>query len=256
MRRQKVDFWGLNYIKGTILDYLESYFLVFQNKKVINELYSFFKHYNDEMIETVQDVCACFEVGLFQHLKSKGYSFGSYRNTDNYHVYRDPDICLIQYGLPIVKRKSFQEPYYDKKKIGNVLDYLDKKKSPLREFFVETELLPESFDKEVYKEIPITLSEEHLLDFVERNKEIYIFGAGLVARKIWYMYHGFFYDYKGFIVSDLSSDCAQTVYGYPVYEYKNLKNGKAIIIGLNHKNTMDVKNSIKNTDSYITLWDL
>lgn len=257
MREKKADYWGLNYVKGSILDYLESYFYVFQHKEINRDVFSFFDKYDVNRAKTVQDVCAYFELGLFQYLKDKGYRFDYYRNTENHCVYSEPDMCLIDYDLPIVKVKSFQNPYYDRERLQRVLYHIGNKDTryPLSNFPFNVADLPEAEQKPAQVEPPICLPEKKLLDFITKKEGIYIYGAGLMARKVWITYHKYVKAFHGFIVSDLSMCCEKRLYGYPIYEYGQLQSEKAIVIGLNYRNTIEVTNKLKTTDRYITMWD-
>lgn len=259
MRKLKCDFWGLNYVKGSILDYLESYFLVFNKELIISgDLNLFFKEYQEREISDVKDVCAYFETGMFQYLKRKGYKYSSFCYTDNYNVYRDPDKCLIDYKLPIVKKKCFTSRYYSKLKINRVLQELREKYS------FDEEILPlqtvsdahvgtctgKSDKDDSYIETPITIDEEKLLFFIENN-EAYIYGTGLYARKLWAVYSSSFKHFKGFIETEKSKDI---LYDYPIYEYGQIPAGASIVVGMNYRNSESLRKKLRKQDNVLYLY--
>lgn len=255
MEDEKCDYWGLNYVNGAILEYIESYFLVFK-KRVIESGYlqEFFCQYPEQWISTAVDVCAFFENGIYSFLKRKGLKPGYYTYTDNYNVYRDPDICLIDYSLPIIKKKAFDLKYFDSEKIARAVNYA--KDTYRYELFDENYKVLETKQKDTFKEEPITLSEQELLDFIRDNEEIYIYGAGMFARKLFAIYREQLCNLKGFLVSSLDENTPSEVYGISVKCYSNIESSIAIINGLNYKNMLEVIKIIKKGDKFLNFWEV
>ena len=128
MSERRADFWGLNYIESSFLSYLQSYFLVFRKPVLANgDLFRYFRDGIDGRAGTVTDVYAAFEVGLFYELVKKGYRYASYVYADNYDLYGSADACIRKCGLPILKKKSFADPYCDQETMQSLLHYIGTK---------------------------------------------------------------------------------------------------------------------------------
>ena len=96
---------------------------------------------------------------------------------------------------------------------------------------------------------------ENIISFIEENKDIYIYGMGVYARKIWVLFHKYMKIFKGFIVSDNQDLQEQFLYGYVVNHYSNIMEGSAIIIGCDLHNTREILQKLKKSDRVCVIWD-
>lgn len=269
MNFSECDFWGLNYVENNILNHIQSYFLVFRNKIIQNgDLFEyFFSEINSEE-EEISNVYAIFEVGLFNRMVSLGYKFDVYSNTKNYSIYDSADICIIKYGLPIWKKKTFHPDYLNleqqififqhimyktKYELNHILSSI---KRQYGIYIKENKIIKYknyiSFENR--KKEPVScVTEKDIIKFLNNNKKIYIYGTGIIARKIWNIYCKHIDTFNGFIVSKRENDNCN-LYGFPIKIYSEIPEEVAILVALNPQNTESIKYNLKNGDNVFFLW--
>ncbi len=270
MNLGKVDFWGLNYVENNITNHIQSYFLVFKKRIIESGLLFdyFYKEININEMDLL-NVYASFEIGLFGYLVQLGYKFGTYVATDNYNIYSCADICLERYGLPILKKKSFNGRFLGLQQESKILNYIISNTDYNPNFIISNvmrqygkELCINGVNEvnkdtivEVEKRIPKSkISGEYLINFLKEKEEIYIYGNGNIARKIWKLYFKYMHIFRGFIVSDDKPVLKNELYGFPIYSYSTLKEGITIVVGLDVKNSIEVRKNIKIGDEALFLW--
>lgn len=115
MEKKELDFWGINFFDNHFLKHIQSYFLVF-NKRILmdEEFWRYWKFKINATSEEIREVCYWFENGLFKMLSSK-YKYGSYIKDLTYDIYKSPQKCL-QMGLPIIKKKYLERKCLIRKK--------------------------------------------------------------------------------------------------------------------------------------------
>lgn len=270
MLYKQIDFWGLNYFKNGFLSYIESYFLVFR-KKIIQEggLYFYLKNRINIKNEDITYFYAIFEHGLFNFLVDRGYIFGFYSEANNYNTYTSGHICIEKNNLPILKKKSFDSRYYNLDRQIYILKYIQnnytynvdfiiENASRLYDFFItEDDLQKQEIDRckicdeRVHK---TDKTRTEIKDFFSISKKIYIYGAGMYARFLWYGYKELIKDFGGFVISDSENMSEENLYGYPVKKYSQLEGEYKMIIGLNYDNSLSVKGMLKNEKDVLFLW--
>lgn len=258
MDARECDFWGLNYIAHGFASHLQSYFLVYR-KKVFCELKDYLQKIENSII-TKDDACARFEYGFFAYLIRRGYKFDYYTSTGMIDIYQYPDVAIEEYGLPILKKRSFASSYNNsrrwrriEKSIQCICDYdIDMIKDVIQnEYGFCFENVEES-DEEV-KMVPSLISEKKIVDFFQNNSEIYLYGAGFWGRVIASIYWDEI-DIKGFIVSD-GRKAQQQVYGIPVFELSEITNKEAsIIVALNKEHSKQVVENLSAYKNVLMLW--
>ncbi len=270
MNLGKVDFWGLNYVENNITNHIQSYFLVFKKRIIESGLLFdyFYKEININEMDLL-NVYASFEIGLFGYLVQLGYKFGTYAVTDNYNIYSCADICLERYELPILKKKSFNGRFLELQQESKILNYIISNTDYNPNFIISNvmrqygkELSINGVNEvnkdtivEVEKRIPKSkISGEYLINFLKEKEEIYIYGNGNIARKIWKLYFKYMHTFRGFIVSDDKPVLKNELYGFPIYSYSTLKEGITIVVGLDVKNSIEVRKNIKMGDEALFLW--
>ena len=189
MGKKELDFWGINFFDNHFLRHIQSYFLVFNKRILMDE--EFWKYWELKINATskeIREVCFWFENGLFKMLSSK-YKYGSYIKDLTYDIYKSPQKCL-QMGLPIIKKKVFRKEMFNKEKILSCLkmilqsyDYSvdDILNEVQGEYGVEVSLaeidnynLLQDISSENY---PVgSKSVEDLLNYVQSKQSVSIFG--------------------------------------------------------------------------------
>lgn len=254
MEEKKCDFWGINYINNEILDYIESYFLVFKNKIINNnELYNYIEETEKYAVKDVIDVHVIFEVGLFQYLKRKNYIYESYIKSNNLNIYKKPYECIVKYNLPILKKKAIVS--IDENQMKKIIQYLMNNTS------YNVNMILANKDK-IYKNnffnietviSPITLTENTLKLKIKKYKGVYIYGAGIVARKLWFIYQDILINFRGFVISKNAGKL--NICGYQVKNIEDIDTTNfCIIVAMNISNSKEVYLKHKNEENYVWLW--
>lgn len=268
MDSRESDFWGLNYVETNIINYIQSYFMVFRKKIIQNGvLYNFLVQNIGNKIESWEDACAFFEVGLFAYLLKYGYKFDVYANTHNYCINESADICIARYGLPILKKKTFDAAHFDLERQMQTLQYLVSQKiniapillnaKRLYGFNINYDAILKYEKKEVKglrRKLPVArFTQNEFINYLQICEKVYMYGTGLYAKEIWYVYHQYFKKFGGFVVSDNQMIEADTLYGFPVKHYSSVKKDGVVIVALGLENTNAVKKNLGESNM-LFLW--
>lgn len=256
MEKEKIDFWGMNYIENHIISHLQSNFLVFR-KKVFEIVMKYFKQKINENTTDISDVYVNFEMGLFHFLVKEGYKFGYYTPLNNLDVYRAPNYCLRDYGFPFLKKKCFDNVYF---KMDNCLDALrfisehceynisDVLEISKTRYNIDLESAyaqKQELHTVQYSVWASDYTENDLKHFFEQNAQVYIYGAGIMAKKIYVKYKNMIKQMCGFIVSD-KKDMTDCVLGENVFEISEIMDKNiGIVVAMNPKNTDEVRELLK-----------
>lgn len=255
MECKDIDFWGIGYWENNIADCLQSNFLVFK-ANTYRRLQEYFQGYINEHEKDINNVYAQFETGLFYYMKYQRFRFGYYRKI-NIDPYKSPNYVLSDDTLPVMKKKCFEKQKYIQGNCIGALKYI------LQNFDYDIKLILDTawrkykvaYDLE--KELSGKLTQEKytlwiadidydtIKKFCLLNKEIYIYGTGIMARKLFWLYQMYMNKFLGFIVSDSESK-EVCLYDYPVYSMSEIDELDApILVGLNEENTNEVRKSLQ-----------
>ena len=246
MQNKDGDLWGIDRVHRGILDHIQSYLLVFR-KKIIsdNSLWNYFES-NEIEDDSFGETGALIETKLYRHFKESGYKLDSYIYTDHYSIYASPYECVTQYGLPIIKKKSFLESVCSKDNLKNAISFVVEnrlynneiiEKEPFRDAVVESPPTERICDA--------IITEADLINF--SSEKFYIFGAGLVAKEIYYTYFKNNKNFCGFVVSEPQNDT--------FFSIKDIRQDANIILGVNYKIQREVINIIPNTMNKLVIWE-
>ncbi len=251
MRHKNVDFWGMDYVENKVADYIQSYFLVFRSKTHI-KLIDYFQKYINELEKDINNIYAQFEVGLFYYMRHQGFEFGYYCKS-NLEVYKSPNYGLYKAHLPIMKKKCFEQGKYNHDNCIGALKYISQNFDYDIRLILDTALRKYRIDYNLEEEFLNTLEErEYFLwaadidyniikNFCMENKRIYIYGAGIIARKLFWIYSHYIDEFLGFIVSDGETK-GDYLYNYPVFYLSEISNREAsILVGVNKKYTHEIR---------------
>lgn len=258
MNTMDIDFWGIDKVDRNLFTYIISYLYVFKGKMLKNgDLFDYFFLNIYDQIEDIADAYSKFEVGLYAYLKKLGYKEGSFTNCDGIYSSKNPDICIINKGLPVWKKKFFQTNNYQEKIYAYLLIYIKKYYD-----YYDTDLICENVSRQYlidYKEpeYEITnyeiseikerynspeISCDDLISFMGKWKQICICGKGLFGKATYVLFKDRIQKFEGFIQSqDYIRD-------------NNKYNECGIIVAMNQKNTMEVKRLIGNKDNIMFFW--
>ncbi len=272
MEKFDVDFWGLNTIQNGFWSFIESYFLVFRRSIIKDKsLYNFCKKIYIGVLKDPNYSYYVFELGIYHYLVNRRYKPGYYTNTQNVSIYFNPDICIRQYKLPILKKKSFSPIMYKEERQIYVLKYIkeyyryDIKRiieCIKRKYEIgidENEII--NYELTSYRSkisdlyVPVTnLTDVEIQKFLDTGDKVYIYGAGIYGKIIWYLYQEYISDFGGFIVSDEKYEESDKFCDINIIRYSEIETNAKIIIGLNKKNTDQVMNRIDKSEKVLVLW--
>lgn len=269
MENQDIDFWGLNYISMGFLSHIQSYFLVFRiNPCLSRDLIEYFENNIDSGTEIFQEILASFENGLFLYLVRKEYKYSAYTQINTCNIYRNPDIFIKKYKLPILKKRSFSPSDFDENSLMGALNYISLKfdyklslilnnACRLYDISIDVDKIENSIytiDEKAEKQPNKCIVDDEILKFINKYEEVYIYGTGFYAKKIWYLYHNYIKKFKGFIISDDQVDENRELFDYPVIHYNEVKGGRAIILGIKYDNSKVVIPNLKTEDNILFIW--
>jgi len=259
MEDSTTDYWGINKVCNGYVEYISSYFVVYRRNIIkSNAIIDYFENCKKYKIDEFMQVVQIFEVGLFYYLKSRNYKSATYMKGIANNITKYPDYYLINRNAPCMKRKSFCDGY-------NAADATERALNYLKEFYDISSILcnahrkygyeikectnqnGEDEENEIILGDGINNKENLIIEFCKRNKSVYIYGAGLCAKKVWAAYRHYINNFKGFIVSDNQKITSRVVWGEPVFYYKELKEPIAIIVAI--KDQKDI--FIKEKDTFI-----
>lgn len=248
MNQEDVDFWGIRYIDRGICNYIESYFLVFRYNVVRQDvLFDFFdKNYKYLINGTYKEICSVFERGLFYYLKNKNFLYGSYIKKCKYDIFYSPYKNIAECGLPLLKKKCFN--YCETLKLEKCYEFInnnyDYDINILLNEYKQWKLknMPTDNKQEIVKIPRYDISEKDLLNFLEKNDDIYIMGAGFIAGNIWWSYKYQIKNFMGFIVSKNGKQ--KDYFGKKVWNISEIKKDSNIVIAMGRKNSKEVANIV------------
>jgi len=248
MEDKPFDLWGLNEVKRGIIDMIQSYLLVVKKKIIQSDVLVDYFQRNRLKGSNYGQVVAYLESKLYTYLKNKGYSLGSYTYTESYDIYANPDICITQYFLPIIKKKCFLSHYCDKDKIEKAVNSV--KECELVENKMFPPYIKESNDMVGRRRIAKALIDENLMLSWADKDYFYIFGNGNIAHELYYTYFENNKLFKGFIESKKISDDEM------VYTIEEVPNNSRVIVGVRQEIQNEIIELLPKSMTILKLWDV
>ncbi|WP_308723305.1 rhamnan synthesis F family protein [Paenibacillus polysaccharolyticus] len=272
MKNEKYDFWGIDGIKRNFLSYIVMYFCVFRGKLLKNgDLFNYFKSNVLFKVNEMADAFALLQVGLYYTLTQKGYKPGLYTYSNGYQSKRNPDICVLEYNLPIWKKKFFLKDNYTDEICDKLVAHLESKKlydtslmkqNVKRVYGVEIGSEKKKFigtdnvnQPEIKYSVP-QITYDDINHFVSNHRQIYIYGAGSFARATAFVFLDKIEDFYGFIVSDEKNIKDRDIWGYPVIQASQVPPNSSIIVALNYEHSVEVLSWLGKNEHFFYFWDL
>ncbi len=266
MEQQDADFWGLKYVNDSFFSHLQSYFLVF-GEKILKEniLFRYFNEKINAHTDDIADVYATFERGLFYKLRKEGYSYASYANSINCDDYRSGNYSIKIEGLPLLKKKVFDRKYYINDNVVQAIEIIkncydiELIKETLQRKYVNVALENKKNIQTILYTIPtMNVVEQDVIDFSKSVRYLYIYGTGVVATSIFFFFSNMGIKFEGFVISDgkekrsLLKQDLQVLYMSEV----NFKDEVGIIIALNPENSKQIQKSVEDIKNVLYLWEI
>ncbi len=254
------DFWGINGIDDGVYKYLQSNFIVLK-KQVFDPLRKYFNNFVDEYTDVMHEACIQYERGLFVNLINEGFRERAYVEYNNLDAYNSSYYLVKDYNCPFMKKKVdlfrsktnalfiikyLQENYdYDTSLIVNY--YKEKYGVDLEDCKI-TNVYPE---RNYLKQYNINRSD--IEEFIEYNKDIYIYGIGKESDYLWIHFKNKITNLKGFVISD-DQEVKKFHHESKVYKVTQIVNKDVgIIVALNSKNTEEVRRGLVNYHNVLYL---
>lgn len=249
MEEKNVDYWGVGYHDWGYVKVMHSFFLVFR-KKILSDnfLPLFFEKNRQYDIYSLEDTVVFFEYNLSASLEKAGYKAGTYLNYDQRWILDLPDIYICDNGFPFIKRKMFVKA--SKKRVKRLLLFLKRNYSELNKSIimnVERQFGSDWFDKlsdsDTFNQYKTIVVPDSVKEFIEKADSIYIWGAGMLAQKVFVSYLKDCIKFKGFIVSDVSNN-NPSLFGFSICSLTDIERTTNIIVAVASKYLDEIKDTI------------
>lgn len=262
MSINKCDFWGISYQDTNLVQFIESYFLVFRREIIKSDDLWLYFQYQKEIVK-YQDALIYFELGVFLYLKNKGYIYDSLITKKIYYsniLYPYESVKFEK--LPILKKRAFIRNadgnlirainyirYTYKYDVGLIELWMKRKKVVLnRSKRLIEETLPERA-----KDIPcVNLS--NIYSFCKKWKRICIYGDGYYGRILFEHYQ---IRPECIIITEKKIFEQAQYCGIPVRiasEIDMNDTNLGIIVALNKQHTEEIKKKIGKGKNILYIW--
>lgn len=263
MEKKNYDFWGLNYVTPTTVDHIQSYFLAFRENIIKSDLiYDFFRDYIDEFDTDIDNAYVEFETGITQFFIKHGFSIGSFATPNICDIYKSCNYGVKKYGIPIIKNKVVLENENTKDNFIDALQYVERN-TTYDINLIKKHLKRKNINISNYNKTNLTTKEyvhfnmhnsvDFIKKFTEKYEYVYIYGAGVIARKIYRFYN--LKNVKAFIISDGQMKKHEELYGLPVLFNSQIDNCDAVgvVVAMNSYNLGQINTDICRFSNVIYL---
>ena len=268
-RLSQYDIGGLKYQDRGCISWIDSFFLFFNRRVLLDAtFYDYWERIIDSNEKDIKNIYFAFESKLMNLIIEKGWKIGIYSCSENYNVNEASGAC-IQRGLPVLKKKAFSDRYFNEKNIRYSL--VEIRKTDYDIGFIRENVF-RCFNRDIDKymgglndsqgvfwmrDAISSVTRTDVEHFIEENSEsdLYIYGAGSVAGRMFVTYMERQKHFKGFLVTKLEEK--RTFLGYALQEASDIvdREGIAIIVGMNKKNTASVRKYLdKKKSKILYLW--
>lgn len=266
MEKENKDLWGLNFVDRGFLSQIQSYFLVFGRKLLASkEFWDFIKSINIRETE-LKNVYGEFELKAYCCFKNE-FSIGSYVDTQLLDIYESGISCILLYGLPILKKKTFDTRYNSVEKQKGILKLLSKNTDYKLGYILEnidrnenimfTKYEIENADEIKASELKylcnLGISREKIYEWIGMDS-FYIYGAGVISREIYKSIFTGNSNMKGFIISDNQKNEEDNVFGYPIIKKSKVCKNEKIIMGVNKLLSEEIRRNLSD-ENVLFIWD-
>ena len=121
--------------------------------------------------------------------------------------------------------------------------------------YISMEMLEAEYSETKIYRAPVSkYSLDEIIQFCRENPEIYIYGNGSYAAKLYLLLQAHLKNFKGFIVSDGQNTNAAVIGGKKVFQWSEIESKTAgILIGLNKDNADEIRETVSG-DRVLYLW--
>lgn len=259
MNTRDCDYWGLSGYMGDESIFwrgVGSYFWVFRQPVTESRfLENYIGRYVDAETEDFLEVCGVYECRMNYELM-KRFKPALFVDVGALNIFDAGDVAMMEYALPILKRKFFTEKRTSPTRRINALRFIADTGFDVS---VVAEKLKRLYDIDVFDdggvwvrpeieekeyEIPkMDVTYAQIENFLRIHQSVYIYGAGHFATFIWAIFAERYPSIKGFVVTRQTETA--TFHGYPVYTPAELPSPSAVLVALNRENSAEVKGNLR-----------
>lgn len=261
MSKKNVDFWGLKYIENNYLNHLQSNFLVF-DKSVFEDVRQYFiTEISDD--DDKKNVVIKFEMCLFNYLTKRGFKFGNFGESKNYNDYKAPDYCIIEEHYPMMKKRCFEKRFYSYENCSRALCYIQSRMNydaemilsfAKQKYYIDDDLLEDKISLPFFVQKSVC-SQEDIEEFCKKNREIYVYGTGYIASRIYGYYREYLGNMEGFIVSN-NQNVPESYLGKSIFRISEVQDKMAgIIVAVSKAVTEEVRANLIGYKNVLYLWE-
>lgn len=271
MESRECDFWGISSSEKNLVYHIQSYFLVFRKSIASGDfLQNYFNAFVHPDRIDYTDACNIFENGLCGYLLGNGFRFDAYKRDIACDCYFNPYGSLAMDGLPILKKKVFEKDFFDKQQISAALRFIKEQYhydvgGILEEAVSRYGIGMEESDlyegvltvpkADIHENIFLKDRKE-IKDFIDRNKEIYIYGDSSMSIHV---FNCFFFTclnpvFSGFITcmgiqSTFMKEC-------PVLSLEEIKDNKeaAILVCTDYEELEVARRRLSSFTNTFSIW--
>lgn len=262
MEAKKSDFWGISYQDTNLVRFIGSYFLVFGERVIQSgDLWNYFENMRE--VAAYQDALIYFEFGIFLYLTGKGYVHSSVISKKKYFSNLICPYENLKYEkLPVLKKRAFtgKDKANMRRAVKFVQDNFNYDVNLIHSWMQRNNIVPEADDVPdetgaavKTNEIP-QLSINDIYQFMDRWKEVYIYGNGYYGHILIELYR---IKPQYIIVSDGQASRQSQYRGIPVIAVSEIdfkKKEAGIIVALNKSNTHAVEEVLGRGENILYMW--
>ncbi len=256
---------GMNIVRGKLFSHIQSYFIVFRKAFCQNgSIKEFFESIHGETTSR-QEVFVDFEVALFDYIIKNKFEYDYYTDTCLIDIYKSPFLCIRDYGLPVVKKKYFEDSTISNIEKNFLVSYIEEhfdydisffspylEPCNIKEYNFEQYL---GSKREELVGLPEISKEEFEL-FCMKYSEVAIFGAGILAKKCWYYFNGLRTKAKKIVVSDDHPLDLKNEFYLPMFHLKDLPEDIPIVVCMNKRNSIELLEKLTKRTNVLLLWKI
>lgn len=257
MENNETDFWGLTrqlpffsyYLEMMVPEHIQSYFLVFSQKILANDL---FYHYWESLKVIIEhkDAIKNFELTLTPFFSDHNFSYSVYtdqfrdldylNSTDNAHILYCYSL-LKDCHFPILKKKSFSvENLQSFLAVDYIMEHY--KDYPIR--YIWDNLYRTSANAQMIKK---------LKDFCSKHSAIYIYGHGQIGRCVESYCNYSNIMIKGFIETKPHKNNNAQIIAWKDFVFEK---DVGIIVALGRKNTLEVMEFLPTNEDILFIKEI
>ena len=227
---------GYVWMERNIPAHVQGYFITVKKRMFLDDS---FKGYWEKLgyPQTTTDNIFDFEYGFSEFFSSKGFKFDGFYDLKKHELTRSGDVDYMDHPYELMKYEKF--PIFKYK--AGWIDYLDDSSYKALAWIRE-----ESHDafEEIIKHVEkssnrMYFNQNDLNNFCKGKQGLYIYGHGILGRRVYNFLKLMDYNFKGYVVTSVLDDDEDRVLSITDVD---LGQNEGLIVGMNKTNTLEIRN--------------